>query len=331
MCLVNVIIPNFNGEKTLKDTICSVFNQSYEDWEIIIIDDGSTDESRMVVNEFSSEKVHFIQRPASRKKGGNTCRNIGIENAKGEYLVFLDSDDLLASYCIERRVAYMKEHPNLDFAVFNTYKFIGNIENSTLHTKLNTDDPLPSFLGLNCLWQTTSPIWKKTFVNKIGFNEDFQRLQDPEMVIRALSYPNVKFEIVTNSLPDAYYRISIKRSKENKKRNISTNYNKSFIQFIEEFYPLSSTNNNFDLAKKSLFYQLTQNHIYSAEKSNIKDYVRCVKTISPKLSKNDILIFNLCTNAFFLRISKNRLMRKMFSMYFSNLLHKIWGDLYVHY
>ena len=312
MCLVSVIIPNFNGEKTLKDTICSVFNQSYEDWEIIIIDDGSTDESRMVVNEFSSEKVHFIQRPASRKKGGNTCRNIGIENAKGEYLVFLDSDDLLASYCIERRVAYMKEHPKLDFAVFNTYKFIGNIENSSLHTKLNTDDPLSSFLGLNCLWQTTSPIWKKTFVSKIRFNEDFQRLQDPEMVIRALSYPNVKFEIATKSLPDAYYRISIKRSKENKKRNISTN-------------------NNFDLAKKSLFYQLTQNHIYSAEKSNIKDYVRCIKTISPKLSRNDILIFNLCTNAFFLRISKNRLMRKMFSMYFSNLLHKIWGDLYVHY
>lgn len=330
MCLVSIIIPNFNGEKTLKETINSIVNQSYDKWEIIIVDDGSTDESHAIINNFSLDKIHYIQRPTYRKKGGNTCRNIGIDNSKGEYLIFLDSDDILASYCIERRIQYMEKHPYLDFAVFNTYRFIGNIKNSSIHTKLNTNNPLLCFLGLNCLWQTTSPIWKKSFVNKIRFNEDFQRLQDPEMTIRALSFPNVKYKLVVDSTPDSYYRIS-KKNKGNKKRNVSNNYSNSFMQFVKEFYPLTSANEDLELSKKSLFYQLTQSHIFSADKSNINDYVKCIKVIAPKLNKADILIFNVCKNKICLCLLKNRIARKLIKIYYSHLLHKIWGNLYIHY
>ena len=331
MDLVSIIMPVYNGEKYIIETIESVVKQTYSEWELIIVDDGSTDESENLIRKYLSDKIIFINRPSKRVKGGNTCRNIGIERAKGTYCIFLDADDLLAPNCIKHRVAYMTEYKHLDFAVFNTNKFIDNIENSTIHTRLCTDNPLPHFLGLNCLWQTTSPIWKTSFVKKIMFNENFQRLQDPEMVIRALNYPAVRFELIQNSIPDSYYRIVKKGNKDTRKRNISINYSNSFKQFIDEFCPLFLCKSSYENSKKSLFYVLTQHHISVIDDSNIEKYIENVKKINPKLNGIDILVYSLCKRHFGLRFLGNKVIRKICIMYFYHSLHKIWGNLFICY
>ena len=91
--MVSIIIPNFNKEKYICDTLLSVMNQQYSDWECIIIDDQSTDQSFEKAKQFAKNDIRFIflKRPISRIKGPSTCRNIGIENAKGEFIIFLDS------------------------------------------------------------------------------------------------------------------------------------------------------------------------------------------------------------------------------------------------
>jgi len=255
--MVSIITPNYNGAKYIAETIRSVMAQTYENWELIIVDDGSTDDSENVVAPFLSEKVFFLHRPEARVKGGNTCRNIGIENAKGEYLMFLDSDDLLAPFCLEQRVAALRKYKDNDFIVFNMRNFVKDVDDGTVFTRLKTNNPLNHFLGQDCIWQTSAPIWRTEFVKKIGmFNERYPRLQDPEMVVRALNYDGVSFLLMPESKPDAYYRKTLKEG--NGKYGVIY---KSLCMFIEDFFPTDRASLD---AQRSIFYLLCFSHfLYS--------------------------------------------------------------------
>lgn len=93
--MITVIIPVYNAEKYLKRTIKSVINQNYEEWEIIAVNDGSTDNSLNILQEFSEldSRIHIISKENS---GAGAARNEGLKYAKGEYVVFLDSDDYIS-------------------------------------------------------------------------------------------------------------------------------------------------------------------------------------------------------------------------------------------
>src|ERR1039458_7930312 len=122
--LVSIIIPTKNRCELLRETIASAVGQTYPHWEAIIVDDGSDDGTEEMVREVASTdtRVRFVRR-ARNPRGASTCRNIGVSAASGEYVVFLDSDDLLAPRCLERRVEVMQQHPQVDFAVFLTQLF----------------------------------------------------------------------------------------------------------------------------------------------------------------------------------------------------------------
>ena len=110
MDLVSVIIPSFNSSKFIGETIESIIHQSHSNWELIIIDDGSEDNTVKIIQEFISNesRIKLIERYRD-PKGAPTCRNIGIENSHGDYLIFHDSDDILASWCLESRLNYFKK------------------------------------------------------------------------------------------------------------------------------------------------------------------------------------------------------------------------------
>jgi len=91
----SIITPTFNRAYILKQCIDSVKQQSFEDWELLIVDDGSSDGTELLIKKEQAldSRVKFFQRENNSVKGPSTCRNIGIENADGEYIAFLDSDD----------------------------------------------------------------------------------------------------------------------------------------------------------------------------------------------------------------------------------------------
>lgn len=97
--LISIIIPLYNRGLLIKETLDSVCQQKYSNWECIIIDDGSTDNGPRIVQEFCKKdsRFHFYNRPTQRVKGAAACRNFGLEQAGGELIQFLDSDDLLAA------------------------------------------------------------------------------------------------------------------------------------------------------------------------------------------------------------------------------------------
>ncbi|RZK02170.1 MAG: glycosyltransferase family 2 protein, partial [Flavobacterium sp.] len=97
MPVVSVVIPYFNREKAIFAALQSVANQSFNSWECLVVDDGSTNESLQQLNEIlkeiSNPAIQLLHRPLIREKGANACRNVGVESANGKYIAFLDSDD----------------------------------------------------------------------------------------------------------------------------------------------------------------------------------------------------------------------------------------------
>ncbi len=133
--LISIIVPVYNVEKYLEQTITSVINQENPDWELILVDDGSTDKSGEICDLYAAKddriKVFHIE-----NQGVSNARNLGIKNAVGEYIQFLDSDDLLEPDTLN----YITENHNVDLFIYGfkifPKTFIGNTEHKKLISSL---------------------------------------------------------------------------------------------------------------------------------------------------------------------------------------------------
>ena len=168
----------------------SVRAQTFPDWDHIIVDDGSGDGTREMVEELAGcdPRIRWIQRVGG-KPGANRCRNLGILESHGEFIVFLDSDDLLAPTCLEKRVALMKQNKDLNFAVFEGDCFderIGDMNRPFIVNRLEGD--LDRFLRIEYPWEISSPIWRRRFLGRFrGFDEERLSWQDVDLHIRVLA------------------------------------------------------------------------------------------------------------------------------------------------
>ncbi len=135
--LVSVIIPTFNSEKYISDTIISVQNQTYQNWEMLLVDDGSTDETQTIITSFLTDKrIQFY--PLEKNSGTGVARNLGVSKAAGKYISFLDADDLWKSDKLEKQINFMQKQ-NLPFT-FSFYDCIdeqGNSLNKRIEAPLN--------------------------------------------------------------------------------------------------------------------------------------------------------------------------------------------------
>lgn len=208
--VVSIIVPSYNKELFIADTLYSVIKQTYPHWELLIIDDVSTDGTNNVVNTIKQTDSRILFHVNDVNRGANYSRNYGLKIAKGKFIIFLDADDLLEKNCLEQRLKHI-EHTSLDFVVFTMQVFLKKIDDYTSIWKPNSNKPLNDFLKHQLPWQTMQPIWRKEFlINLGGFNENFSRMQDVELHTRALLVKDVLFKQVGN-VPDCYYRIDENR------------------------------------------------------------------------------------------------------------------------
>lgn len=119
--LVSIITPCYNGEKYIHETIESVLKQTYSNWEMIIVDDGSKDNSSAIINEYvkKNNKIKLIKQ---ENKGCASARNNGIRNANGRYIALLDADDVWNSNFLEEQIKFIKEKNAV--CVFSEYERI---------------------------------------------------------------------------------------------------------------------------------------------------------------------------------------------------------------
>ena len=123
--LVSVIMPVFNSEKYLKKAITSILNQSYENLELIIIDDGSIDNSISIIESINSEKIVFLKN--EKNIGVSATRNKGIELSKGKYITLMDSDDISPSYRIKKQVNFLENNSEYGLIGGHYERFSENI------------------------------------------------------------------------------------------------------------------------------------------------------------------------------------------------------------
>jgi glycosyltransferase involved in cell wall biosynthesis len=189
--IVSIIIPVYNRPVLVAEAIESVLAQTNPNWELIVVDDGSTDNTWEVLESYAAkdERIRVFKRDRE-PKGAPTCRNIGAGMARGKYLIFFDSDDLMLPNCLEYRLNWAKKEPDYDAWVFPTGIFIdkpGDYPYQWNDLIKNNEDDLLRFLNLDMPWDVSGPFWNTRNVKKNNwFDENAGSFQDWEMHINRI-------------------------------------------------------------------------------------------------------------------------------------------------
>lgn len=207
---VSIITPSFNRANVINDTAQSIFNQTYTNWEWVIVDDGSTDNTGSLLQCYAQEdsRVKIFQRNRA-PKGACTCRNIAVEKSTGEYLLFLDTDDVLASFCLEQRINAFNDNPDCDFIIFPMLLFKKKLDDTKLLWNVDSkQDDLKRILVGDPICQGTGTLWKKKSFVEIGlWDETLLLWQDIELHLRSL-IKGLKYHKRLGLSPDVFIRIS---------------------------------------------------------------------------------------------------------------------------
>lgn len=254
---VSIIIPSYNRADFILDTLLSVSIQTYTNWDCYIVDDGSTDNSEYLVKNFIDEhpNQNFYWVTNKRSKGAQGARNTGLLESEGEYLIFLDSDDILDKHCLEIRMnAAIKNDEYHVYAfpvrLFNEYPgdsdLVWNILNKP-HLRL-----LDRFLLHDAPWQTLGCLWGRDAILKIGmWDEKVTSLQDWDAHIQAVMDTNLRIWVSNDDLNfDAYYRIG---SYDSISKKFSSPIGaKTNLYLVEKAVKTLKENKSLELHKSSL-------------------------------------------------------------------------------
>lgn len=192
---VSVIIPTYNRTKYLGDAIQSVLNQTFTDFEIIVVDDGSTDNTKDLVNSFNDSRIRYIYQ---ENRGVSAAQNKGIESANSEYIGILGDDDMYLEHMLEKSVQALDEHPEAGFSygqcnimregtgVYRTRKSPHHSDSTVVGSIEQVRELL-----LTCPIRASTLVVRSICFEKSGvFNEDLWYAEDYHLFIRlAKKYP----------------------------------------------------------------------------------------------------------------------------------------------
>ncbi|MER3492124.1 MAG: glycosyl transferase family A [Mastigocladus sp. ERB_26_2] len=248
--VISVIIPTYNSEKTIRHTIESVLQQTFSDFELIIINDGSTDSSLEVISQFQDSRIKVF---SFDNAGGNVSRNRGLKQATGEFVSFLDADDLWTPDKLELQLNALKANPQAAVAyswtdyIDEQGKFLLSGTHITAHGNVYEQLLISNFLenGSNPL------IRREVLVELGGFDEELTAAQDWDMWLRLAQ----NFNFIAVPRVQILYRISA--------NSLSTNLviqEKASIQVLNK----ACSTNTQDL-----------NHLRRKSLTNLYKYLTC--------------------------------------------------------
>lgn len=254
--LISIVIPTFNSFDYISETLDSVINQTYINWECIIIDDGSTDKSEFLIQQYclTDIRIKYFKRPDNKSKGPSSSRNFGLQKATGDFIIFLDSDDLFTKECLEKRVMFLNKNLNYDFWIFKTkiFKDHPNDNNKIFNPILQDYENefyLELFFDGKCPFCVSGPLWRKEKLKLInGFDEKLQIFEDPDLHIRAFNN-HLKSKTAIEYDFDHLYRVNYEQKKQARQNKIFLKkISVSGFVFFDKFL---KTNKN-QIAKYSL-------------------------------------------------------------------------------
>ena len=244
--MVSIIVPVYNVESVLHYCVDSILNQSYKDFELILIDDGSTDKSGEICDRYASDNSNIVVKHIENQ-GVSKARNTGIGIAKGEYICFIDSDDYVAENYLEELFRTKEKYSDYD-SVWCGFQTVSDYKCSDLNAYIYSQEE--DYSGLNRTdimtlhekWLSQMP-WNKLFKidtikdNNIRFREDLSLGEDLIFNLDYLEHTNGKIIVVNKALN--YYLRSGSESLDNKYyndlQNIYSEINNALLKYIRKW------------------------------------------------------------------------------------------------
>lgn len=297
--LVSVIIPTYNRAGLLSEAMCSVLSQTHKNYELLIIDDGSSDNTGAVVNEFieRDKRIRYIKK---ENGGQGSARNLGIRNAKGKYIAFLDSDDEWLVDKLEKQFNFMETHPAYDFCYTDDEVLEVKNNKRTIKVKHYSNDIDLSFVKLAGIATSvpSSHLYKKECFDVVGFfdeNRDLIGLEDNDWSVRGWFLRGYCL-----NEPLTVYRLHPDQiTKENISKKIEKQIN-GLKYILEKDFPLISVNKN---ALSFRYKQIGHLCMLSNKNKEARFYFRKSIHESPDVLSRFLIILSFFPSFFYKIIS----------------------------
>lgn len=315
---LSVIIPTFNSAKYIEKALLSICENQYPDLEVLVIDDGSIDDTKIVVQNLIS-KYPIIKYFYKENGGASSARNLGLEKAMGEYIMFCDADDYYEEHLIDCNISYLKK--DVDLLVFGRKDY----QNHTLISTSNRHNTVKMFQdGMKYIEKQFSKafgtlsvcnkIYKLEIIkdHHISFQENLKHSEDVNFNLQYIPYCKTIIENETIN----YIRISVPGSATN--RNIHDFY---FLNVESAFY-------NISIDDKKIKENLCTHYAFVA----IYRILNNMEQMDKKMSKQEIKkIMNSFQEEGYTYTQKNGLKNKVFAFLFNhrmvNLLYFAFGSM----
>jgi glycosyltransferase involved in cell wall biosynthesis len=233
--LISIILPVFNTDKYLQQSIESILNQTFTDFELIIIDDGSTDNSLKIIQSFDDNRIKIIQNQTNQ--GISTSLNKSIDLAQGKYIARMDADDISMPERLKKQVAFLEKNPTIDL-VGSSVEFIDAYDNS----KNSFDIRDYNQEMLDCLLIFTCPIYHPTIMCKsellrqFKYDKFYEGLEDWELWTRIIETKNII------NLPDVLLKYRLHEQNISRQKNliVEQRLEKILAQQLEKYFKMTT-------------------------------------------------------------------------------------------
>ena len=297
---LSIVVPVFNAEKFLDGFMESIRNQTFKEWEIILVDDGSTDRTVEIVKSFcdSDSRIKLLIRDR-QPKGADTCRNIGKSCSIGKYLIFFDVDDIVTPNCFQQRFDFMENNPDVDYATFPGESVYIDENGRICYTGRiwgieTKKDILESFLKADYPFAVWNNIYRSDRVKEIFWDEKLKIFQDFDYIISILidkkshSYAqqaqkdyyyrignpmSISCDFVTDEKIDSTIYLFTKTAKRLKGNGYSATYLKALNTFALVFLERIALNGTPNQIKKYVDFYC---NMFNRKKIRVKLFANCV-------------------------------------------------------
>ncbi len=269
--LVSIIIPTYNRAHLIGETLDSVLAQTYQNWECIVVDDGSTDNTdELILNYIAKDnRFKYCHRPADKPKGANACRNYGLELAKGEYINWFDSDDLMRPNFMIRKLEVLKKH-QVDFVVSESLNFDnkGTYELKKYKGNLKYELTGKNYILRKVYWITQDFLIHRGKLGNYNFNETLHSGQETSFFIVLLNIRNLKGKAINETLSfrrlhDTSIQQTLKKSRSDAYRGKLKSLLSTYIQIYKTID--NETKHYMQREIMTVFYQLKLKNVGANE------------------------------------------------------------------
>ncbi|WP_435139211.1 glycosyltransferase family 2 protein [Formosa sp. A9] len=200
--LVSIIIPTYNRAHLIGETLDSVLAQTYTNWECIVVDDGSNDNTAEVMAAYCTKDARFqyYHRPKERMPGGNAARNYGFEVSKGEYVQWFDSDDVMCENVLKLQLEHvLKSKQKISVCLYTVYNANFNVIQKQDKPNILRDNAYYDFISAYIKVNLQTTLWHRSVVSGFKLNEDLKKSQEYDFIQRV--FKNNYKDVTFNNIP----------------------------------------------------------------------------------------------------------------------------------